>query len=82
MQRLCQPVLTVYLKLNKYFYPIFSDILGACRRFDFARGGVRFVKNVFEIVGLGLKPPQKRPSVRSTSKEGTTFERNPMSLQP
>ncbi len=34
------------------------------------------------LAGLGEKPPQNRPSVRSTSNEGTTFERKPMSLQP
>jgi hypothetical protein len=43
------------------------------------------VLTTFEALGFGgfgEKPPQNLPSVRSTSKEGTTFERKPMSLQP
>jgi hypothetical protein len=34
------------------------------------------------LAGLGEKPPQKRPSMRNTSSDGTIRERNPMSLQP
>jgi hypothetical protein len=52
------------------------------RRCDELPTGFLDASWAFALAGLGENPPQNRPSVRSTSNEGTTFERKPMSLQP